>query len=542
MGRYDSFAGGLARGLANAQQRALQQEEQERLDKIAKLEGQLTEQKLKEQNRLEKSRQFISDRLNMNQRLGDPSRRPIFQDFPQTPGSTLDAAIQRGRYQPKKEQSLLDILAQPQALAAISEYTPLLNIQQQQQDRKMMQNFLGSNGSSGSGLDGMNIASVTMKDGKPSLKFEPSNRAKRGSRPGGIPVQYKGHTLTMTASDNMQGQPMLETAVPMVGESIEVEIDNEKRLLRMLGGHLEGTEGYKAALEYMRERNAGGANLNQPGDQPSLDAMSQKGAQTQTPPPGILVKEAERNKPYNDEGWNLLRNKDGARPNFNDRRLSKQQMRDKGFARIDKDTLKAVNNATFMVGRIDNLQTQYESLFPRQTDGNIDPNAVPTAQQFANAPPVNLRDLKFNNTTQYASEEELLAESDYFQAVKDRFAVAAGKGEQSQALRLYFDQYLSLAVQIARNVLGEVGTMTEGDVARALGILPFPGVEVDDRGHIKYFNLRQADTFGTGMRKINYIKSLINDKPEVKNWRGQFDQKTDLEKALEEKARRQQQT
>ena len=154
---------------------------------------------------------------------------------------------------------------------------------------------------------------------------------------------------------------------------------------------------------------------------------------------------------------------------------------------------------------------------------------------------MDLEDLKFNNKTQYASEEELLAESGYFQAVKDRFAVAAGKGEQSQALRLYFDQYLSLAVQIARNVLGEVGTMTEGDVARALGILPFPGVEVDDRGHIKYFNLRQADTFGTGMRKINYIKSLITDKPEVKNWRGQFDQKTDLEKALEEKAKRQRQ-
>ena len=257
-------------------------------------------------------------------------------------------------------------------------------------------------------------------------------------------------------------------------------------------------------------------------------------------PPGILVKEADRDKRFTNEQWNMLRDVNGERPKLTDRNLSQSEMLKLGFGMTDTDTRKALNNATFMTGRIDKLQTEYEGLFPKREDGSIDPNSVPTTQQFANAPDIiQLEDIKFDQEKKYSSEAEFVADSGYYQAVKSRFAIAAGKGPQAQALRLYLDQYLSLAVQIARQVLGEVGTMTEGDVSRALGILPFPGVEVDDKGSIKFFSLKQADTYASGLQKINNIKALINTRPEVTNWQNQFQQKSPYQQALEEKARRQ---
>ena len=530
---YDSFAGGLARGIANSQKMALMKEESERLKKIAKLEGQLTEQKLLEQTRLTEGREFIEEQL-----------APDLQNMlPSAPGTVMGDAIATGRVTPKAKPDLLTILSDPKALAALSEYKPLLDVREKEKTREMMERFMPKpGGPDGGGTGSFGVANITVDDEGPSFRLEPTDKARRGGAV--IPLNIDGHSLQMNVTRDMRGQEMLQTATPVVGDPVEVEIAGAMHRLKMLGGHPEGSPGYKAALKYMKDRQ------NRPEGQPTLDLkqdqkrdlpglnMGQVGTTDQ--PPGILVKEADRDKRFTNEQWNMLRDVNGERPKLTDRNLSQNEMLNLGFGMTDTDTRKALNNATFMTGRIDKLQTEYEGLFPKREDGSIDPNSVPTTQQFANAPDIiQLEDIKFDQEKKYSSEAEFVADSGYYQAVKSRFAIAAGKGPQAQALRLYFDQYLSLAVQIARQVLGEVGTMTEGDVSRALGILPFPGVEVDDKGSIKFFSLKQADTYASGLQKINNIKALINTRPEVTNWQNQFQQKSPYQQALEEKARRQ---
>jgi hypothetical protein len=482
MGRYDSFAGGLARGLANAQQRALQREEQERLDKIAKLEGQLTEQKLKEQNRIAESRQFINEQLNMNQRLGDPSRTPIFQDFPQTPGSTLDAAIQTGRYQPPKEQSLLDILSQSQAFAAIPEFKDLLDIQSKQASRDQMKNLMGQYGPSG-GQNGMTMSSVTMDaDGNPKITLTPQRYAYTEQETRII----DGRQTLVNVTYDRQGREMSVT--PVAG-TVEIE------------GPGGGTE-----------------RVITQGGRPVLNGRTGDSNMPRVEGGGLQLKRSERDKyPPINELPDFL-GPDGNAVPQNDpkfRRMTREQLANSGYIKANPEVVKAFNNRDLILNQVTQLNGLWQNIDfvqERQTLPDKANFAMPTAKEFG------VFDQASEQHVIVASKDEDPFRTAWWDQVNRRLDVVFNT---NPALREYFDAYLTAAVSIAR-ATGEVGTMTEGDVARAMRRLPNPGIPIDDAGNINLFSALQPDNNQQAQRKLGRLTELVNNQGPLKRWKKMF--------------------
>ena len=482
MGRYDSFAGGLARGLANAQQRALEREEQERLDKIAKLEGQLTEQKLKEAQRKAASRQFINEQLNMNQRLADPSRRPIFQDFPQTPGSTLDAAIQRGRYQPPKEQSLLDILAQPQALAAIDEYKPLLDIQSQQANREQMKNFMGQY-SPGGGQNGMTMSSVTMDaDGNPKITLTPPRYA-----------------TTKQETRIIDGRPTL----------VNVTYDRQMNVMSVTP---------VAGTAEMEGPGGGTQQVITEGGRPLLNGRTGDSNMPRVEGGGLQLKRGERDKYPPIQELPVYLGPDGNAVPQNDpkfRRMTRDELASSGYIKASPEVVKAFNNRDLILNQVTQLNDLWQNIDFVQERKTLPDKAIfamPTAKEFG------VFDQASEQHVIVASKDEDPFRTAWWDQVNRRLDVVFNK---NPALREYFDAYLTAAVSIAR-ATGEVGTMTEGDVARAMRRLPNPGIPIDDSGNIQLFSLIQPDNNQQAQRKLGRLTELVNNQGPLKRWKKMF--------------------
>jgi len=115
----------------------------------------------------------------------------------------------------------------------------------------------------------------------------------------------------------------------------------------------------------------------------------------------------------------------------------------------------------------------------------------------------------------YTSLQDVEQNSSWFTGLKNRINALTG---ENQALRLYFDRVLPLAVQLAR-ASGEVGTMTEGDISRAIAKLPFVGLSVNQFGGINLLDLRQADNYRVGIRKFYDAIKEVRQNPAVKNFR-----------------------
>ena len=264
--------------------------------------------------------------------------------------------------------------------------------------------------------------------------------------------------------------------------------------------------------------NIGGVTggMNLPGQSVPTGGMNlpgQRGGQTDRP--GTLVKPPQQDLPFADKDLINVRGPNGE---FLPNRLkgsSKAEIRQARFGLTDKDTQKELSNVNNIKRQMDKLIPVYQRLFGLQ--GNQIPTNIgaqpPLIEQRQNLISRTIGNAvkDANETRNFSDIDDLAANSGWFKNVESRFEYLSGQNEE---LREYFDTVLPLSVQLAR-ASGEVGTMTEGDVARAIAKLPFVGISLDDRGNVKILNLRQADSYALGIRKLNRLVDELRNKDKI---------------------------
>ena len=244
-----------------------------------------------------------------------------------------------------------------------------------------------------------------------------------------------------------------------------------------------------------------------------MNLPEQPGAQTGRL--GTLVKPAQENLPFSDKDLIDLRGPNGELVPNRLKGQSKAEIRQAGFGLTDKDTQKELSNVNNIKRQMDKLIPVYQRLFGLQgnqipTDISAQPPLIGQRQNLISRTIGNaIKDA--DETRQFSDIDDLAANSGWFKNVQRRFEYLSGQNEE---LREYFDTVLPLSVQLAR-ASGEVGTMTEGDVARAIAKLPFVGITLDDRGNVNILSLRQADSYALGIRKLNRLVDELRNKDKI---------------------------
>ena len=108
--------------------------------------------------------------------------------------------------------------------------------------------------------------------------------------------------------------------------------------------------------------------------------------------------------------------------------------------------------------------------------------------------------------------------SKWWKGVNRRMDVIA---KTDPKLALYVDRFITSAVRIAR-ATGEVGTMTEGDIARAMRNLANPGIRLDENGNIEAFGLVYRDDVRAAEDKFQMLVDQSWEAGPLISWRKQF--------------------
>ena len=237
-----------------------------------------------------------------------------------------------------------------------------------------------------------------------------------------------------------------------------------------------------------------------------------------TIPGAVVTKLGKRDLPA--ENVENFRGADGQIVPPQDRGKSVAELNSLGFANTTKEQREALDQNQRILQQLDDLFPLYQAVFGQR------PNTLP--EDLSQLPPVldanffeNAQNIfsnyfsKADNEKRYKSLQDVEQNSSWFKGLKNRINTLTGENE---ALRLYFDRVLPLAVQLAR-AGGEVGTMTEGDISRAIAKLPFVGLSVNQFGNINLLDLRRADSYRVGIRKFYDAIKEVRQTPTVKNFR-----------------------
>ena len=459
-----SFFKGFARGMDNAKARREQEEQrrqsQELIDlQVKQIKRQLTqEQTAKEETAgllkaIAPSQQFFGEAEGRTEGLRPDN--PIFQMQTQTvPGvGLLEALSQFPLAEAKTVDRLIELDKQKRQQLFLEELFPGMGGQGAQ------------SGQTGQGVPSNLVPSIDVKGGEFGIRLNPKN------------LNFQKVTFP-------DGSERIITFDPQTGQPVEI------------GGP------------------TGGMNLpGQRGPTGGMNLPGQGGVQTERP--GTLVTPAAQDLPFDDKDLINVRGPSGELVPNRLKGKSKAEIRQAGFGLTDKDTQKELSTVNNIKRQMDKLIPVYQRLFGLQG------NEIPT--NIRSQPPLieqrqNLISRTIGNAVENADEtrkftdiDDLAANSGWFENVQRRFEYLSGQNEE---LREYFDTVLPLSVQLAR-ASGEVGTMTEGDVARAIAKLPFVGISLDDRGNVKLLNLRQADSYALGIRKLNRLVDELRNKDKI---------------------------
>jgi hypothetical protein len=464
----DSFAGGLARGLQNARgmqqqqyQMQLQQENQERLDKMAKLQGQLVQMQLEQNTREQAAKQQVREMLAGMQPTAPATSDELWAGTDQF--SDNSQQFQAGGFDPRSGppiragDSVLDMITGDKGLmgalieSGMMDLGDIARLSQQQQGQAMMREFAGGPGGpvnlqpTGQGRGWTSPPS--MPSPKRTLKVGPDGLLSMDAAPGSVTVRDEGGERVVL--DSQMGGELSRQAIPQ-------QITQPDGSVTLGGVMLEPASRDRAVTG---EDVAKWMDIN--GDPIPL---AQRG--TLSPKQmreGVVGKDGKRRK----------------------------------FAVADDDTQSAfiaLKNARFQA---DELAKTYEA-------------ALTVSEE-------RMEEI-FGSSGIFSGISEKLKGNAAIQSMQNRIDLITGANEP---LRLYLDRAMSMAVQIAR-AGGEVGTMTEGDIARALAKLPDLGIRYNDDGSLRFFGGRIADSPEQAAEKIRRLIATAEQTGVLGRHRAQF--------------------
>ena len=560
-----SFFKGFAQGFQGSLDRAERERQRQENQKIAKLQGQLLELQINK-------RQDEQDALGRLTRALDPTNQLVSgtlldQTLPTTeqiagllPGgmSTREAAIQSGRIDPKTSQDILatapDFLSQlptttrdaalqsgrvsqPKSITdAIADLSlgDLLNLPSTTiESLRDIQKLSGTGGTSQI-PEGFIQTGVTVDaDGEMRRTYGPrvaGARSKTQTRttPGGITYNVlveedTNGNILMDADGNPRIFPILKAQ--------EFEQAGGKVFKQTVSGFPVDSPQGRAILEdiarqKMQSTEAGGMQPNL-----GLSRTEDAAAQGQAVPGGDNLSEQVFTKLPVDKKQIEVKNLgkyydvDGNAATvsmFPPGDRTPEKLAAKGFLEATDKELKSLDASREAEKKINLVESLYIKLFPANPRADARPNIGKQGPKlrFPRNKPDDIEGFQLDEQTRYANQQELEEKSSYFSLVKDRIDFLAGAAGTRDA-RIYYDTMLSTAVGLAR-ALGEVGTMTEGDVARALSLLPFIGLQADEKGDIRITQFRMADDYATGLQKIANAKKQAVETSAVLRFRSKY--------------------
>jgi len=519
---YDSFAGGLARGFANAQQMRLQREERERLDKIANLEGKLTEAKLKQLQNEQTAKNDLSaylggirsDNLRADLQAQRPGQQLVNPKQLTVDRMSTDPRNVSGMGMPpqkREEPSILDILSRfPNLPAEMRDsLIDIGKLRRQKEMDQMIRGFMPG------GLSQNNMPSLG-QNMIPGAQTVPSGGL--ASIPNAADYQPEMGVRSLRFSES--GERLIPTiAKPEVGKVV-LMLDPESGQAFNVQFSKKGAPMYKTpAYESKVVKNTDGSEslvVVQPGaQQPGVGSGGPPGSATDNRPVGTQTAPGVFDKPPPDGTTNFI-NAEGQTVGVDLERATVRELNQAGFYKAPKTVIEAFRLADETLRNIEVLEGQWMALTQQGGAGGI--AARPKgglADRVFKQPAFNLNNPAF---TREQIDRGELDNSTFMQTLNDRLDYITSK---NPAMRLYFDNYLSTAVSLAR-AEGEVGALAEGDIARALKKLPFPGLQIDDRGDVRLFTLQRRDDPVTAKGKFEEAKRKIREKGLLNDWRNRF--------------------
>ena len=519
---YDSFASGLARGIQNAQRMALLGEERKRLDEIAKLEGKLTEAKLKqlqnEQTAKSDLSAFLGGIRSDNVRADLQAQRPGQLVNPKQ--MTVDRMSTDPRNvsgmgmppQKREEPGVLELLTRFPNLS--SEMRDSLidigKLQRQEQMDQMIGNLMpGGLSSTNQGTSGQNMipgAQSVSSGGLANIPLAEDYQPAMGVR--SLRFSESGERLIPTI-----GKPEVGKVVLMLddtGQAFNVQFSKRGQALYKTPAYEskvvknpDGSESLVVVRPGSQQR--GDASGGQPSS--AIDGSVGVGG-TQTAP-GVFDKPPP-------EGTTSFINAEGQTVPVDLERASVRELNQAGYFKAPPKVIEAFRLADETLRNIEVLEGQWMALTRQGGAGGITTGRLGgLADRIGRKPAFNLNNPAF---TKEQIDRGELDNSTFTQTLNDRLDYITSN---NPAMRLYFDNYLSTAVSLAR-AEGEVGALAEGDIARALKKLPFPGLQIDDRGDVRLFTLQRRDDPVTAAGKFDEAKRKIRQKGLLNDWRNRF--------------------
>ena len=520
---YDSFAGGLARGFANAQQMRLMQDERKRLDEIAKLEGKLTEAKLKqlqnEQTAKSDLSAFLGGIRSDNMRADLQAQRPG-QELVNPKQMTVDRMSTDPRNvsgmgmapQKREEPGVLELLTRFPNLSSDmrDQLIDIGKLQRQEKMNEMIGRYMpGGSSPDNQGTFGQNMipsAQSVSQGGLASIPLAADYQPKTGVR--SLRFSESGERLVPTI-----GKPEVGKVVLMLddsGQAFNVQFSKRGQALYKTPAYesrvVKNPDGSES-LEVVRPsgQQRGDASGALPGS--AIDGSVGVGG-TQTAP-GVFDKPPP-------EGTTSFINAEGQTVPVDLERGSVNELNQAGYFKAPKNVIEAFRLADETLRNIEVLEGQWMTLTQQGGAGGITTRPRGgLADRISRKPAFNLNNPAFTREQIDSGE---LQNSTFMQTLSDRLDYITSN---NPAMRLYFDNYLSTAVSLAR-AEGEVGALAEGDIARALKKLPFPGLQIDDRGDVRLFTLQRRDDPVTAAGKFDEAKRKIRQKGVLNDWRNRF--------------------
>ena len=519
---YDSLAGGFARGIQNAQRMHLMQEERKRLDEIAKLEGKLTEAKLKqlqnEQTAKSDLSAFLGGIRSDNLRADLQAQRPGQLVNPKQ--MTVDRMSTDPRNvsgmgmppQKREEPGVLELLTRFPNLSSDmrDQLIQVGKLRRQEQMNEMIGRYMpGGSSPDNQGTSGQNMipgAQSVSSGGLANIPLAADYDAEMGVR--SLRFSESGERLIPTI-----GKPEVGKVVLMLddsGQAFNVQFSKRGQALYKTPAYEskvvknpDGSESLVVVRPGAQQR--GDASGGLPGG--PIDGSGDVGG-TQTAP-GVFDKPPP-------EGTTSFINAEGQTVPVDLERGSVNELNQAGYYKAPKNVIEAFRLADETLRNIEVLEGQWMALTQQGGAGGIATGRLGgLANRIGRKPVFNLNNPAF---TKEQIDRGELKNSTFMQTLSDRIGYITSN---NPALRLYFDNYLSTAVSLAR-AEGEVGALAEGDIARALKRLPFPGLQIDDRGDVRLFTLQRRDDPVTAAGKFDETKRRIRDKGLTNDWRNRF--------------------
>ena len=536
---FDSLGGGLARGIQTAMQFAGQRDLRETQARIAKLQGQLLEQQELARHKLDPMMQKAMqtpDTFGVGSDFNMPLTGADLANVPQTEGLhiskhrpgelTMPGVGDVGRKEGDVLKALTDAYAQNfgQFQQAGYDPTPLMGALQKQRQFENFPKLLAQLGVGDGQVDTPNLQlGADSPVRRPSLGLEVPQEAGVLNVDTGKVDGNLGQTDTVTGVIHFAAPG--RTAVPTIDpidRTIKLRVENNptKVVQDMVvdnkpGSAVIDTRTGKVTSFYPTARFE--KVTAEDGSVTLVDIHSQQPAQrTLTPGPrGTAVSSENVIKYRNGDMEPVPPHLRGATP---------KALNDAGYFIASKDQITSMDSAKEMKG----LAQQARNLWLQATDPNSEIYArIEEGFKFEGDLVKDWSLPSFDTFRDANGELETTWEnvfySRWWKAFNDRMDVLYKTDEQ---MALYVDLYITSAVRIAR-ASGEVGTMTEGDINRAMRKLPNPGIQLDEMGNIKLISATLRDTPAIAERKFQeMIQQSFNAGP-LKTWRELFKGRTD---------------